>query len=211
MWIIPCQVLLLSLDSPAINVLRVLFGYGMTGDYSKYNMKDKKSKGKKPKKDKKSKKSVKTDKKPNGRPPKYYPEVCNDIIKFFDRKPYTIKITKAFGKTFRTKAPCDLPTLEGFANSIEVCRDTLYEWSTAEKDGKLKYPDFSYALKRAKEYQKNILVTNGLSGAYNGTFAIFTAKNVTDMKDKIETELGEDTRKTLQGIQDNLQRLANAK
>ena len=77
-----------------------------------------------------------------------------------------------------------------FACNIGVTRDTLYEWSTAKNDDEsLKYPEFSYAYKKAKEYQEANLVEGTLSGAYQQAFAIFTAKNVLGWRDKTEQEL----------------------
>jgi len=96
--------------------------------------------------------------------------------------------------------PCEFPTLASFACQINVCRDTLYEWSTArypeghEQENKLKYPEFSYSYKVTKEHQERILTQGGLTGAFQGNFAIFTAKNVIGWRDKhdiaLEGEVG---------------------
>jgi|GEM_PF-1269475 len=125
-----------------------------------------------------------------GRPSKYKSEYCEAIISFFNRKPFDvvkgedengkeIVLTDKFGNA--VMQPCMLPTFEGFAISIGVHRDTLNEW--------LKHHDeFSDAYARAKDYQKEILIQNGLFGNYEKTFAVFTAKNVTDMRDKHEID-----------------------
>ena len=42
---------------------------------------------------------------------------------------------------------------------------------------------------KAKDLQKEVLIQNGMAGLYDKTFAIFTAKNVTDMRDKVQTEV----------------------
>jgi len=47
-----------------------------------------------------------------------------------------------------------------------------------------KYPDFSDAYKRAKELQKQILITNGLLGLYAPAFTIFTMKNICGWRDE---------------------------
>ena len=105
----------------------------------------------------------------NGRPSKYKPKYCKQIIKFFDRE-------LVDAETFE---PCRLPTYEKFAFSIGVHRDTLHEWCK-------KHPKFSDAYNQCKGLQKNIIIQHGLRGVFNPGFAIFVAKNVTDMRDKVE-------------------------
>ena len=118
---------------------------------------------------------------PEGRPTKYEPHICEELIKYFDIEPHfetPIITTDKKGNTVEKIAfiPSDLPTLAGFARKKKVHRDTLHEWSK-------KYPEFSDALKRAKECQEDILVTNGLKGLYEQPFAIFTAKNIMGWRD----------------------------
>ena len=48
--------------------------------------------------------------------------------------------------------------------------------------------DFSETMKKARELQKEFLIHNSLQGLYNSTAFIFTAKNITDMRDKQEIE-----------------------
>lgn len=67
-------------------------------------------------------KDLSTDTKPVGRPTKYKPEFCQQLIDHM-----------AGGLSF-----------ESFAAVIEVDRDTLYEWNNSQ-------PDFSDATKRAKD------------------------------------------------------------
>lgn len=126
-----------------------------------------------------------------GRPSEYNSKYCEDIIEFFSRKPYDIlmMMNEDTGKEEpvinkhgnAVLIPCDLPTFEGFAIHIGVSRQTLHNWCDA-------YPEFLYAYTRAKDFQKEILIQNGLHGNYEKQFAIFTAKNVTDMKDKQEVD-----------------------
>lgn len=108
-----------------------------------------------------------------GRPLKYKPEYCQEIIKFFSSNPYDIIEGKVKVN--------DLPTFEKFAVNIDVCVDSLHEW-------KKRYKEFFEAYKKAQQLQKNFLITNALLGNYNSTFAIFTAKNITDMRDVIENK-----------------------
>jgi hypothetical protein len=122
-----------------------------------------------------------------GRPTKYKPRFCKDIIKFFDIKPFyamEIEYKDKNGNIYKTDTkfiPNDLPTLMGFARKVNVDTDTLVEWTK-------KYKNFSVAVARAKTMQQDILVQNGLSGRYDAGFAKFVATNFTDMRDKQEQE-----------------------
>ena len=122
------------------------------------------------------------------RPTKYKEEYCEDMLDFFNREPFSpLMIDSNEGERVPalTKngspilVPCKLPTFEGFAIKLGVHRETLLNWAESNDE-------FFDALKRAKDMQKEILIQNGLVGAYEKTFAIFTAKNITDMRDKQE-------------------------
>lgn len=125
-----------------------------------------------------------------GRPTKYKEEYCEQVVEFFNQQPYSFveieqeddegNVTKSvaldkFGNAI--KVPCPLPTKERFAFNIGVHRETLINWANSHKN-------FFDAIKKAEDLQKDILIQNGLVQAYDKTFAIFVAKNVTDMKDK---------------------------
>lgn len=129
-----------------------------------------------------------------GRPTKYDQKYAKALIDFFNREPSKpIEMTDEDGKPTVAlnkygdviMQPCRLPTLEGFAISIGVHRETLLNWAESHQD-------FFDALKMAKDYQKEILIQNGLVGAYDRTFAIFTAKCVTDMREN--TPIDDDSR-----------------
>jgi hypothetical protein len=129
-----------------------------------------------------------------GRPTKYKDEYCEKLIEYFDIEPYVKEKVLYYYKNGDSKeqiqeVPNDLPLLSKFAASINVSRDTLHEWAHGiDRDGNLKHPEFSDAYKKAKELQRAVLITNGLRGNYQTAFAIFTAKNLTDMRDKQEIE-----------------------
>ncbi|MCK5608275.1 hypothetical protein KAR91_40715 [Candidatus Pacearchaeota archaeon] len=126
-------------------------------------------------------------KKEKGRPTKYNKKYCKQIEKFFNRN--LVDEVKEDGISLQRKAtekvvdriPCELPTFERFAFSIGVHRETLINWTE-------KHPEFFDAYRKCKDLQKDILIQHGLSGNYNATFAIFTSKNITDMKDKCEID-----------------------
>lgn len=124
---------------------------------------------------------------PGGRPSKYRKKYCDEIIAFFDVEPWELReviLTLRNGTTIEKdeRYPTRLPTMERFAHTIDVNTDTLVEWAKV-------HPEFSAAYMRAKQLQKDILIENGLQGAYNGPFAIFVATNFTDMRQKNETDL----------------------
>lgn len=122
---------------------------------------------------------------PGGRPSKYDPKYCDEIIEYFDIPPYKdVKVTITKGDTIVDKIerlPNDLPTLAKFAANINVDRDTIHQWT---KD----HPEFSDAYKKAKVLQEHHLVTCGLNSLYNGPFAIFAAKNIIGWRDKQDIE-----------------------
>lgn len=112
-----------------------------------------------------------------GRPSAYDPKFVDMMIKYFD-----ISILSDEGKVN------DLPTLAGFAGKIGVHRDTLHEWATALESNKLKYPDFSDAYKRAKDFQEHLLVNGTLKGYYAAAPGIFAQKNLLGFRDKQKDE-----------------------
>lgn len=113
---------------------------------------------------------------PGGRPTVYKPEYAQQLMQM------CAEALADESKPF--------PTLARFAAQIGVVRQTLLDWATqVNDDGELKYPEFSNAYKLVKEYQEAVLTENGLKGTYQGSFAIFTAKNVLGWRDKQEHEL----------------------
>lgn len=126
-----------------------------------------------------------------GRPPKFKDEFADMLLAFFSQPP-TKEITvrdKSGNETVQI-LPNTFPTLARFATNIGVTRETLHDWATAKNpDGLCKHPIFSYAYKKAKDLQEANLVEGTISGAYNSTFAIFTAKNVLGWRDKVDQEI----------------------
>lgn len=123
-----------------------------------------------------------------GQPTKYKKEYVRELIKYFDIEPHFETPVITTYKDGSTKEeikfiPADLPTLAGFARQIKVSRDTINEWTRT-------HPEFSDAIKYAKDLQEHILVTNGLKGLYAQPFAIMATKNIMAWRDK--QELGVD-------------------
>lgn len=115
-----------------------------------------------------------------GRPSKYDPAFAEQLLAYFDVEACEFEIVEnSKGDMCRVAKPASLPTLAGFACKIGVHRETLLNWSEVHRE-------FFDALKMAKDHQERILVENGLMGGYDKSFAIFTAKNLIDWRDKSE-------------------------
>jgi hypothetical protein len=128
-----------------------------------------------------------------GAPTKYKPEYCEDLIKFFDvppKKKELMAISRGYDKktgeeTFKKEEwkmiPNELPTIYKFCKKIGIGTTTFESWTNT-------HVEFQVAYIQAKDLYKSFLIANGLENLYNGAFAIFVAKNTTDMRDKQEIE-----------------------
>ena len=103
---------------------------------------------------------------PAGRPTKYKPEYCEQIVAFMS----------------------DGASITSFAAEIDVCRATITEWVEV-------YPEFSAAVKRAKAKCAAWWERQGREGAtgnkdINPTLVIFGLKNMgaEDWRDKQEID-----------------------
>lgn len=138
---------------------------------------------------KESGKKATTENKKNkgGRPTKYKEDYCQAIIDYFDIPPQQTVYKKTYFSDGTLKSedpitlPAQFPTLQGFAHSIGVDKDTLLNWGE-------KHQEFFGALTRAKELQEKIWLVNGMGGQYNAQFAQFFGKNCLGYKDKQEVE-----------------------
>lgn len=114
------------------------------------------------------------------RPTKYKKKYCQMMLDFFNVTPtYMQEVINQKGQKIEIEKVSDLPTFEGFACLISVHRETLLNWCK-------EFPEFFDTYRKCQEYQKNILVQNGLHGNYNSLFAKFVAINATDMREKQE-------------------------
>lgn len=122
-----------------------------------------------------------------GRPAEYNPEYCQQMIDYFSIAPYYERGIEHFKDGYVAWVdpkivPNELPAFHKFATKIGVTHQTLLNWSE-------KHVEFFDAYTRCKELQKFFLIENGLLGCYNPIFTMFVAKNITDMKDKTETDV----------------------
>jgi len=137
----------------------------------------------------------------------------------FTREFYKDGTVKRDSETFK-EVGAMFPTLLRFAKSINVDYATVYRWSEehGEEDflKKLKSNNgvsraqvelhaacvkFREVYRQAKMFQKEFLMENGLSGASPSQAFVFTAKNVTDMRDKSVFDV---THKEVRPLLDNL-------
>ena len=127
-------------------------------------------------------------KKKVGRPSKYDPKYCQEIIDFFDIDFFEERVVEKkeelfrdgssksiFEKTLQVANP--LRFISQFARKIGISRSEINLWAE-------KHPEFSEALKEAKELQREHLITCGLKGLFNPSFAIFSAKNMIGWRDE---------------------------
>jgi hypothetical protein len=113
--------------------------------------------------------------KKTGRPLKYHPGLCNDLIKFFSVKP-TFK-NKETGKLQANNTPFLIHWTQ--KHKIDVC--TPSDWAS-------KYPEFSKAYAKAKLLQEQFLAECGLKGVHNAFMSVMALKNIAGWRDKAEIE-----------------------
>ncbi len=133
---------------------------------------------------------------PPWRPTKWKREFNQAIIDYF-----TIEDDKVYREHQDDKGKVQIlphlfPCFEGFAQKIGVACSTIVDWANENEANNKKYPGFHAAYTRAKELQKQQLVRGTMAGAYNNQFAIFLAKNITDMRD-VQTVEGGDPSKPI--------------
>lgn len=96
-----------------------------------------------------------------GRPTKYTREALESV------REYTVGTVKSGS----------FPTIEGLAGTLGVGTRTLYDWEHV-------HSDFSQTLDILRDAQRQLLITNGLTGQYSSRFAIFLLKASHGMTEK---------------------------
>lgn len=72
--------------------------------------------------------------------------------------------------------------IEAWARKHDISDDTLRRYIEDNEE-------FCVSYKRAKEIQKELLIEGAMRGFFNPTAFIFTAKNITDMRDRVENDV----------------------
>lgn len=121
-----------------------------------------------------------------GRPSKYDVSFIDAVDKYLeenqDEERQVLKYESAKWTTwYDTKLVVKLPTLEWFARYIGIAKSTLQE---REKE----HSEFSVALDKIREEQRQRLLNNWLSGDYNSTIAKLVLSSNHWMSEKILQE-----------------------
>lgn len=112
---------------------------------------------------------------------KYREEYAVDIVEFFSRDP--IEVVEVDGVP--RQKPCVYPTVERWAATIGVTTETVRAWAE-------RYEGFKVAYHNALQMQKDILITNALTGGYNAQFAKFLATCTHGMVERTAVDVGND-------------------
>ena len=125
-----------------------------------------------------------------GRPTKWNAKLNDKLIKFFDIEEKWTTRVKSSGTTSESTElrAVQLPLFSIFEIRNGLSIGMLSKWAGDEKCEEER-PGFFQAYKTAKELQKDFLIQCGLQGLYPPSSFIFTAKNITDMKDITRQEL----------------------
>jgi hypothetical protein len=118
-----------------------------------------------------------------GRPSKYDPSFCKEMLEYFNRGIYKES------KTFNKKELNDLPTFQYYSAVIrDVTMQTLHNWAS-------EHNEFLVAFNKCKKIQENILVQGGISRAYDPGFVKFILNSVSDtFKEKVEHTVDDSTK-----------------
>lgn len=127
----------------------------------------------------------KSTKHPGGRPTKYKPELCEDLVKFFSRPLYIIKKTRKFidgqEEIIEESVPNETPWLIDWVMKHDLCVDTPANWAK-------QYPEFFRAYNTAKSLQERFLAELGIKGDHSGFMTFQALKNVSGWRDKTDVE-----------------------
>jgi hypothetical protein len=122
-----------------------------------------------------------------GRPTKYRPEFCQDIIDFFSIEPieYAKEITTYKDGTKNEKEvprAAKTPYLIHWCQKHKIHPNTIGEWSS-------KFPEFLCSLIVVKQLQEAFLAECGLKEAHNAFMSFQALKNVSGWRDKTEQDV----------------------
>lgn len=137
-----------------------------------------------------------------GRPTKYKPAYCQQIIDYFSNND-AYEILEHESDETRKKAFLNRPlTIYGFAQKIGVDVDTLANWANyRDEDGALVNPEFFGAYKAAMTMQAKMVLEGGMSGVYNPLISALILKNNHGFKDvqtkETEVYISKDTEENL--------------
>jgi len=124
-------------------------------------------------------------KRPIGRPTKYHPDLCQDIIEFFTRPLLIKKNFKEWVngelKVIERHVPNATPYLIDWIMKHHLSHDTPNNWSKI-------HPEFLGALNTAKMIQEKFLAELAIKGEHNAFMTFQALKNISGWRDKHEVE-----------------------
>jgi hypothetical protein len=128
--------------------------------------------------------AVRENGKQGGRPSKYLPEYCEQVIEFFKRDS-TRMVEVARYKTKdgtevvkNAEVGVVLPVLSDFACLIGVAPRTMDGWREA-------HPEFKEAVEIALAHQQRMVIQNGMLGHYMQPMAVLYMKNNAGWRDQL--------------------------
>lgn len=124
---------------------------------------------------------------PGGRPTKYKPEYCQDLIDYF-RVPRP--------DPANPQSMAYFPTLDGWCCTIGITRQTISDWVKV-------HPEFSHSYDISQQLGRNQLMHGGLSEKYNASFAKFVGVNLGMISEHTKTESKVDANVNVTGININ--------
>jgi hypothetical protein len=125
-------------------------------------------------------------KRKRGKPTKYRPIYCQQIITFFNRNhTYESEVTHTNKKgeswtSYQTKAN-PVPLMCDFALYLDTDVATLHRWTK-------QHEDYRKASTHAQDLQLRHLATVTGLGLYNANWSVFMAKNISKWRDKKDIE-----------------------
>jgi hypothetical protein len=124
---------------------------------------------------------------PGGRPTKYDPKYCAEILRFFNKRVIERRKEVVEGKNWSretiVREAVFFPSIEGFAARIGVATSTIYLWAEArypeghKAEGKLLHPEFSEAVARAQAKQHSLIYEHGFTGKLDSRLASLFAQS----------------------------------
>lgn len=94
----------------------------------------------------------------------------------------TLELAREYLRSYK-KLGEEIPTVAGLALSLNISRDTVYEWASNPE-----HKEFSDILADLKSKQESDLVANGLRGIYNPTIAKLILSSKHDYREKQDIE-----------------------
>lgn len=128
-------------------------------------------------------------KRPMGRPSKYHPGLCDDLLEFFGRPLYITRKIKKFHPVTGQEIEVEIEEPNMTPYLIDWCMKHNLDVVTPSDWAKT-HPEFSKAYFAAKKMQERFLAELGIKGDHNAFMSFCALKNVSGWRDKQEIDHG---------------------